>query len=1137
VAAALRGGRCLAHKPYAEEVLPQAPSRWYLTGFLVPYEAKCEVRSDDTGDEQTEEVGRAGYDDDAPPEQASARKAHFPSSMGLSVLVPGTAEKLHAAVRWGDYAPVGTKVDAADAGGATVAPEGTETGPTKAVPPEAARRPSKWKRTPREAMVELPLEPNGTHPPMELKDAPGVQLVVSVRTVGAGSGLPAGARSVSVFVVNRRPPAPDVAADEAFIFQPELRLKCTAGFVERPDVRGRDSSDPDEQMADLQYRDAVEYAVGHNVSALAEVDDGHCREVRTCWMPVAEVEKVVPAEIEHVELRMEVLAAAATPAGLRSMLAPMTAAYTAWLDTQTTRFPGEPMREETARGLVGKARLACDRIARGIDVLDDADAFEAFRLMNRVMARAIRQRECHGREGMTPDKVRTPTWYPFQLAFVLLNLAAMVQPADADRRTVDLLWFPTGGGKTESYLGLAAFTMALRRLRDPSIQSAGMTVLMRYTLRLLTLDQLGRAATMICALELERQSSVDRLGRWPFEIGLWVGQAATPNRMGRKGDKDEYSARARTIAFQNEDRRKPSPIPLENCPWCGEKFDRNSFQLLPDPNEPLELRVFCRSRACEFRARKQERGLPILAVDDQIYRRLPAFLIATVDKFASLPWVGETGGLFGKGERFDGEGFHGPCRPNVGRPLAGPLPPPDLVIQDELHLISGPLGTMVGLYETAIDELCRRKTTDGVVRPKIVASTATVRRATKQIQGLFARSSVGVFPPPGPDRRNSFFALTVPPSVKNARVYVGIAAQGRNLKVVLLRTYLALIGAAQKQWRLAGGDRTKPNPADPYMTLLGYFNSLRELGGSRRIVEDEVRSRLVAFADRVRGGEKEGLFESRKSLRDVCELTSRVSTAEVADARRRLGLSFDDKESLDVALATNMISVGLDVIRLGLMVVTGQPKSAAEYIQATSRVGRDPDRPGLVVTMLNVHRPRDRSHFERFTAWHESFYRAVEATSVTPFSPRALDRGLAGVTVALARLGNPQMTPALGAGEAAGSRTELDFVADAVSRRAEGHDSDLGADAAEELRQRTRARTTDLLDSWAKVATDKGELQYAREVGRAPPLLFDPLDKELSAQSRDARKFKAHRSLRDVESTVKLFVQRPAEAGDPEGKS
>jgi ATP-dependent helicase YprA (DUF1998 family) len=406
------------------------------------------------------------------------------------------------------------------------------------------------------------------------------------------------------------------------------------------------------------------------------------------------------------------------------------------------------------------------------------------------------------------------------------------------------------------------------------------------------------------------------------------------------------------------------------------------------------------------------------------------------------------------------------------------------------------------------------------VRPKIIASTATVRQAARQIRALFGRTQVDVFPPPGPNRKDSFFAKTVRSAEKNARLYLGVAAQGRNIKVVLLRTYLALLCAAQKHWAAEGGRRATPNSADPYMTALGYFNALRELGGARRIVEDEVQSRAQTYGQqRRRVGEADGLFADRKTLR-IDELTSRRSTAEVSAARTRMGQPVSDEDSLDVVLATNMISVGLDVSRLGLMIVAGQPKTAAEYIQATSRVGRDDERPGLVVTLLNVHKPRDRSHYERFSAWHESFYRAVEATSVTPFSPRAIDRGIAAVTVALARLDNPALTRPQAARDIAAQRAAADKVATLLSDRAHKHDKDHGDEL---LRQTVRGRVIDLLDSWERVAVDFPNLQYGTEAVGSP-LLRQPLDPEMEQRTSDERKFKANRSLRDVEPTVNLWL-------------
>ena len=1106
------------HAAYAEEVLPIAPSKWYLTGFLVPYEAPASQRADDDGDDTLDEVGETiEADDDNAPESAAARKTYFPASMGLSVLVSAKTERLGVKVTWADYVPVARSSES-DA----------STGSDGETPPEERAGRGQWRRVPRSARCTVTLE-DGTHAPVGLPGYDDLKIVVSVRTVGDDSLVPAGTRSVSVFLVNRRTHAPDAERDAAYVFQPELAVHAQDVFVARPDLHGQGSDDADEKVADLQYRDVVEYAVGHNIAAVAVREaSGDCREARTTWMPSADVEKVVARDLPEVELGMEALAAAPSAQAVRDKVGPMMTAYAAWLKGQLATLPSDKARRDVANALLTSAQRVRGRIQAGLEALDQPQVFEAFRIANRVIATAIRQRLSHDRADAPPESHAPPKWRPFQLAFLLMNLVGTAEPTHPDRKVVDLLFFPTGGGKTEAYLGLAAFAMVLRRLRDPSVQSAGLSVLMRYTLRLLTLDQLGRAATMVCALELERQKDVPKLGPWPFEIGLWVGQTATPNHMGRKGDGNAYSARARTIAFLNDSGRKPSPVPLENCPWCGWKFQKDSFKLLPNSDEPTDLRVMCIHRECAFHARRQPRGIPILAVDEPIYRRLPAFIIATVDKFANLPWVGETGGLFGRVERYDNDGFYGPTKPGRGTPLKAPLPPPDLVIQDELHLISGPLGTMVGLYEAAIDALASSTIPGDVPRPKIVASTATVRRAERQIRALFGRTAVEVFPPPGPDRCDSFFAVTVSAEQRNPRTYLGIAAQGRNFKVVLLRTALALMAAAQKAWKDNGGDKNPKNPADPYMTLLGYFGSLRELGGSRRIVEDEVATRLADYDFRRRRvGETSSLFANRPRLTEPRELTSRVSTNEVADTKRRLALSHDDKEHVDVALATNMISVGLDIQRLGLMVVLGQPKTASEYIQATSRVGRDDERPGLVVTLLNICRPRDRSHYERFSAWHDSFYRSVEATSVTPFSPRAIDRGIAAVSVALARLGHSGMTPARGALAINKHRVQLEFVADILARRAEGHDAQLTRDEAEALRKKVKDRVNGLLDAWQSIATKKGDLQYQREVGVSPPLLFDPLDPELEKQTKEAQQFKANRSLRDVEPTVNLWVRNP----------
>ncbi|MBL8217533.1 MAG: hypothetical protein JNK87_42830 [Bryobacterales bacterium] len=1091
------------------ERLSQSPSRWYLTGFLVPAGAGPEQILDPASDEELDATPPiAGADEDVVRETAPASQRRLPTSMGLSVLVPAEAKHLQVRVSWGDYV--------------------LEDGETEV-----------WRRLRREEVVPLPLPSSVTQPKeYAVPNSKGLCVALLVRPVSsafAAAGLPAGVRTVSVFLVNRRQPAADVKRDEAFAFQTELEIHTDAPLVARPNLRGLLSEEWDERVADLQYRDDGEYVVGHNVASEA-CFDGDANEApsrcRTRWVPRAEVERVAPPkEIKGVTLEMDNLASLTDGNTAFAALSPLVTEYRKWIDEQAALVPESPAsRKETGQQLINEARAAAGRIQRGVELLRDPECLEAFRLANRAMADAARRRLTVMRS-KAPESV-TPAWYPFQLAFLLMNLPGIAEPESDDRTVVDLLFFPTGGGKTEAYLGLAAFTLVLRRLRNPGVGGAGVSVLMRYTLRLLTLDQLSRAATLICALELLREENA-KLGDWPFEIGLWVGRAATPNQMGSKDRDNPYSARRKTRDFKNDD-RKPSPIPLEECPWCGTKFTANSFDLYangkPNQDYPTDLLIRCVNVRCAF---TRERRLPLIGVDEPLYRRLPCFVIATVDKFAALPWTGPVGAMFGRVQRYDRQGFYGPCHPSQGSmlPLGGLLPP-DLIIQDELHLISGPLGTMAGLYESAIEQLCVKERNGHAIRPKIVASTATVRRADAQIRALFDRERVDVFPPPGPNRRDSFFAEALPVTESNARLYVGVSSQGRSPKVALLRVYRALLCAAQKQYAVWKKKRDPENPADPYMTLLGYFNALRELGGARRLIEDEIRTQSAGQSSRKRVGETTGSFADREIDYVPVELTSRVNTAEVSQAKRTLALPFSDDKSADVAIATNMISVGLDITRLGLMVVFGQPKTTAEYIQATSRVGRDPQRPGLVVTILNVHKPRDRSHYERFTGWHETFYRGVEATSVTPFSPRAMDRGLAPAMVGLARQKWEEMTPPRGADQVLAQRVALDAMVDLFGDRASRHNASLTTTEVAEVRRRVRRRVTDLLEAWAAVVQDNQKvgaaMQYNLDERGAPmALLRDYLDPELRNLPAEhwMRKFRANRSLRDVEPGVNIWAR------------
>jgi hypothetical protein len=1084
----------------ADEQLPETlrPATWYLTGFLIPSGTPAEQASDPDEDDDAEEVpAQTGIDQEANDDRRSAKKGFFPSSIGLTFLMPAAAQELTITLRWGDY----HLIPIADSGDL----------PTQV-----------WQRTQREEPLTVTLT-GGPQPPKDVPNADGLQYQVIERPIGDYSRallLPPGIRSVSVYLINNRSPVED-PPDPAYAFQAEIEVRCDHPFVPRPNLSGLQADEWDGMVADLHYADVPEYAVGHGVAADWELTDGLCRRICTAWIPGAAVEKTVTVDMPGVELSMDRLGTLPDGAATEAALRPLVGAYRDWLTAQQANAAQlDGLRRETADALIHNAAIAAARIERGIALLTQSpEALDAFRTANRAVARALKKRL----------GIDAPRWRAFQLAFILLNLPGLADPLDQDRAGVDLLFFPTGGGKTEAYLGLAAFAIVLRRLRHPGAAGkagAGVSVIMRYTLRLLTLDQLARAAGLVCALELEREAASERYGSWPFEIGLWVGKAATPNILGEKGDKRDDTARALVRRYQTNPKGNPSPIPLENCPWCNTRFTPASFSLLPNMDKPSELRIVCSDFACDFSG---SRPLPIVAVDETIYRRLPAFLIATIDKFAALPWVGQSGALLGGADRHDASGFYGAAEPKRGQPLGAPLAPPDLIIQDELHLISGPLGTMAGLYETAVDALCTRVIDGTPVGPKIIASTATVRRAQDQILALFVRAPTHIFPPPGPDRRDSFFARTAPSDETPARQYIGIAAQGRSPKVMMRKAWLALMAAAQQAYLDAGGDTNTQNPADPYMTTLGYFNNLRELGGARRILEEEVQNTVKSYGTRKRVNEPAGLFADRPRFSEVLELTSRVSTDQVAEARRRLETPFHQlNDRVDCALATNMISVGLDIPRLGLMLVIGQPMLTAEYIQATSRVGRDDRRPGLVVTLLNFHKPRDRSHYERFRHYHETFYRSVEASSVTPFSARALDRGFTGAMVALARHADPRLSPARGVEQIAQARTTLETYLITVFRERVNRQEFADAHERDERLLAVQNRIVDLLDAWQTIVDDYQQatvaVQYQQyEIrGNAKPLLRDTLEKQFDSDHE--RKFRASRSLRDVEPDVNLYL-------------
>jgi hypothetical protein len=1077
-----------------EEVLRLPPSRWYLTGFLAPQGGREPEEQQNPTDEEVLDA-QVEHDEESGGQEREGetkQKNRLPASMGLSVLLPPGATAVRVKVTWADQ------------------PEDVES--------EEKGRPRRvWRRVARPAAVlALPLDPKRIAGRVAVT-GDGVYLSGKLEDLPKGEG-----RALALFLVNGREPFPLGPQDERCLFQAGLEVACAEGIVARPNRADGGGADWDSRVADLQFRDRCEYAVGHGVSVAADRPEsgGAVTAVRTAWIPCALVPRVKTGEAVGIT-GMEALADLENPGDLRRALEPIPAAYRAWIVKQRGIDPGpDPRRQATRDELMDDAERACRRIADGIDLLArDAEVSLAFRLANRAMAASAWKRNP---ERYTADKV--PSWHLFQLAFLLLNLPALADPSREDRDDVELIFFPTGGGKTEAYLGVIAFVLLLRRLRGRERPDGGLgvAVILRYTLRLLTLDQLGRAATLICALEVIRRGDTARLGDARFAVGLWVGGTATPNRLD--------DARNQILDYKNSSSSKArSPFPLTHCPWCNQPLGKDSLTLTPQ-----EVVVGCGNHLCDFAPGRFPEGLPVIFVDEQVYRELPAFLLATVDKLAMLPWRGEAGLLFGRAQARDGRRFWGPVDAGLGdiprgaRALPQRLLPPELIVQDELHLISGPLGTMTGLYETAVEALCLRRLGDGsVVRPKILASTATVRRAREQILSLFGRERTAIFPPAGVNDGETWFATVDGDSP--GRLYVGVAATGRAMKAILLRVYVALLTAANRLYDPQGPE---DQAADGWMTLVGYFNSLRELGGMRRLVEDEVRTRCDKAEDRrpVDSTGDHPWLRDRKVTPEPVELTSREDVGSLKSAKARLALPYRHDEHVDVVLASNMISAGVDIDRLGLMVVAGQPKSTSEYIQASSRVGRQPGRPGLVVTCFNLHKPRDRSHYERFPAYHESFYRFVEVSSLTPFSGPALDRGLAGTLLAMARQDDPVLTPAAAAMT---SRDHRDLAEAAVSALAERGARQPGLSDGQRAAARASltARAQALVDAWERLAQLAPEGGYQRVYSpwdRGKPanarwLLRQVLDAPESQAPSEAMLFTAPTSMRDVEPSTHLW--------------
>lgn len=847
----------------------------------------------------------------------------------------------------------------------------------------------------------------------------------------------------------------------------------------------------EERELRIIYGDQRPFAAGHGIATDWTIHDGLCVLVRTEALPCAHVWKPVFDRLEVInagssrafqddgifQLR-QLASGLVTQSELVARLRALVDLYREWIEVQKTA-PVDLALQPDADTITARCQRSAERMEHGLRLLEsDPIAYRAFVLANRAMLMSM----CHANRTTgrsRPDKLQGPfelglaetgpidyfantsaKWRPFQLAFFVQLLPSLMDPGHEDRDLVDVIWFATGGGKTEAYLLASAFELIRRRLVDGA-RGSGVGVLNRYTYRFLTSDQFQRTAGMICALEMLRQELASggdhTLGLEEFSIGLFVGGEVSPNSFTSAFDDGGAHERC-TALLEATEPRASNPFPIEACPSCGTVLVPENRRMLPDGTPDRAYYGFessansfvtrCPDEDCSFHGH-----LPVYFIDEQVYSIRPSFLLGTIDKFAMVPWKEEAGKLFGAGR---------------GAPL-----PPSLIIQDELHLISGPLGTLAGIYEAAFETLMA---SIGGTRPKVIASTATIRNATAQCRRIYGKEAL-VFPSPGMKAEDSFFSRLDVGELERSRLYVGIMGQGIRSTIAVSWAMSAVL---QGIYKLSRDGLLNDAETDAYWTLVAYHNSKRELGRIANATRDEIPTRLKVYA-KLEGDERPSRF-------DVLELKAH-SEVPVPQARQRLGRRHTQSQpAIDIAPCTSIISVGIDIDRLGLMLVNGQPKLTAEYIQATSRVGRG-QVPGIVFTCYSPSKPRDRSHYEAFRDYHEKFYSFVEPTSVTPGAIPAIERALHAALVTVVRHAGGLVKNAA----ARDFDPTLPGVASLLSALELRLRSAYIAPEEEEERVRISASLAGRVDQWARWAADarqNGSLQYTVAPRQIRPALF-----------------------------------------------
>ena len=1009
------------------EIILERPTKYYIMGKLYPLNSK--ESGQDTARNPILENGIDTYDS-----FVSLSNQSEPSSMGITCTVKREVSSIRISGSFSFY--VSSK----------------KTGDSKSV---------KWKREAKSFSEIFEVPRKGC---LEKKLDNNMKLCIFNQ-----AELPDGDHILTVVLLNSNTITPnqhgqdlDTVA-EFTAFQPELRIGSIDGsgiFSDSNHYAHVAGDNTELKELNLLYSDVHSYGQGHSCACVWDGNDPS--EIRSSFFPKFDFHQTMArASANNEILKMSFLSSGSKNVILAD-LGNLVDDYKSWIDeTRNHAALLDEEKKKTAMDNMETCMKAHSLMKKSIESLGkDPVAFRAFQLANEAMYEQRRHGLLKEGKQADPDKIK---WYPFQLEFILKEILSFTEPESAERKTVDLLWFPTGGGKTEAYLGIVAFVIFYRRLHDEN--SDGVTAIMSYTLRLLTLQQFERASTLICACEYIRKKY--HIGGNEISIGLWVGGHLTPN--------DLASARS-SIRKQQEGNEEKSdsgnPVQVLRCPWCGKKLSVSDYHV-----DVLQKRmqIICSNDQCLFH---EGEGLPIHVIDEAIYQYQPTFLITTIDKFAQIPLQENPAALFGK---------------NNGKK------PPELIIQDELHLISGPLGTMVGIYEPAITKFCE----NNGIPVKIIASTATIRNAKEQIRELYGRD-YSQFPPQGISARDSYFAVEADESKRPTRQYCGVMGIDISATSALIRVYADLLFGSRYLSKSGFSD----DVVDSYWTITGYFNSLRELGGASTQIMDDVQSRYSYLKD-TKFKQCYPVTGLQERYEHITELTSRMDNKELTDIiQNKLKNRYmhgDNTDVFDFVLASNMISVGVDVGRLGVMVVTGQPKTNSEYIQATSRVGRS--NPGLVVTVYNPARSRDRSHYEQFTQYHSALYRYVEATSLTPFADRARDRGLQALYVSLVRYCCKGMLSNSGAGNYDKNREDIKYIESEILNYASSVDPQEMAGIKNDLE--------DIEDTWQEMADEN--LVY-RKNGTAPNIAL------LQRDSDEMSRFRMMNSMRSVDSECNVFL-------------